>query len=341
MKNKIFLQVSSPNLANNIMFTENDVNGMLEPWKKLKMKLAQMGYDFVTTDNNPLSQCAFIIFLDSASVDGIVHAGSWPTRKIYQEATLAGMKDKMALFLWEPQSVRPTNYEPKTWEKFKYIFTWNDDLVDNKKFFKFILPIPENVPTYIPVAFNQKKLLVNITANKYSSKPHELYSMRRKTIEYFTKHCPDDFDLYGVRWNEPVTPWQRRFPFLVKKYASYKGKTNQKIETLSRYKFTLCYENMTNVKGLVTEKIFDALKARSVPIYWGADNIEEYVDKKVFVDRRTFASDKDLFQYIRNVSEKEYTQYLLAIEQYLKSEQYKKFLPEHFCDSILKVLNIS
>lgn len=49
---------------------------------------------------------------------------------------------------------------------------------------------------------------------------------------------------------------------------------DQKIEYLKQFKFNLCPENSDN-KGYVTEKIFDAIKAGCIPIYWGSENNPE------------------------------------------------------------------
>ena len=43
---------------------------------------------------------------------------------------------------------------------------------------------------------------------------------------------------------------------------------------LQHYKFNICPEN-TNRKGYVTEKIFEAIQAGTVPVYWGGDLIPE------------------------------------------------------------------
>lgn len=49
---------------------------------------------------------------------------------------------------------------------------------------------------------------------------------------------------------------------------------DDKIKYLSQFKFNLCPEN-SNDKGYVTEKIFEAIKAGCVPIYWGNEGIPE------------------------------------------------------------------
>ena len=49
---------------------------------------------------------------------------------------------------------------------------------------------------------------------------------------------------------------------------------DDKIEYLKQFKFNLCPEN-SNAEGYVTEKIFDAIKAGCIPIYWGSNNRPE------------------------------------------------------------------
>lgn len=47
-----------------------------------------------------------------------------------------------------------------------------------------------------------------------------------------------------------------------------------KLAYISKYQFTLCPEN-TNAEGYVTEKIFHAMMAGCIPVYWGAGNSPE------------------------------------------------------------------
>ncbi|MCX6735949.1 MAG: glycosyltransferase family 10 [Candidatus Parcubacteria bacterium] len=352
---KILLQVPSIHLANNRIF-ETDTNNATIPWIKLKERLHSLGYDLTTADNHPLKDVEWIFYLDARSFDGVyIKRGGvkalikslfgiktrrlWPYRSLYQEIKEVGLEDKIVLFQWECKAINPHNYDPAILSKFKYVFAWNDDVVDNKKFFKFYLPVAQkDFPRYAS-AFNEKKLLANMSMNKRSSQPNELYTARRKTIEYFNNKYPNDFDLYGYIDN-PQTKLQKIFSWFNKKYETNRGSVRNKIETLSRYKFTVCYENMKNVKGYVTEKIFDVLVARSVPIYWGAQNIEEFVDADTFIDRRKFKNNEELANYLFSITEEKYNEYLAAGERYLQSEKFKKFLPENFIKTILQILPI-
>jgi len=355
---KILLQVPSPMLGNNKLFSkEIEVNNQNDIWRALKRRFSELGYEVKTADANTLDNCEKILFIDSMGVDGLnISRGgikaniknffgiktprSWPVRALYREAIEKGMRDKLVLFLWEGKAVNPHNYIKETWDKFDHIFTWNDDLVDNKKFFKFYLPTPTQKRPDSPLSFSEKKLLVNISRNIRSTDRNELYSERRKTIQYFDSHYPHDFDLFGLKWHQPVTRMEKLFPWLIKKYVTHQGMCGDKIEVLSRYKFALCYENLKGEKGYITEKIFDALIAGTVPIYWGASNIHDYVDQKAFIDRRKFKNNKDLANYLINLKEKEYNEMLRAGQGYLQSEKFKKFSPEYFCDNIIKTLKI-
>lgn len=71
-----------------------------------------------------------------------------------------------------------------------------------------------------------------------------------------------------------------------------------KLETISRYKFTLAFENACG-RDYVTEKFYDPLIAGSVPVYLGAPNIDAFAPgKQCFIDTRDFADPKSLAGHI-------------------------------------------
>jgi hypothetical protein len=77
-----------------------------------------------------------------------------------------------------------------------------------------------------------------------------------------------------------------------------------------------------------------------VPIYWGAENITDYIPKETFIDRRDFKNDLELLLFIKSINETSYAQYIANIELFLKSENYKKFLPENFFINIKNALKL-
>ena len=71
----------------------------------------------------------------------------------------------------------------------------------------------------------------------------------------------------------------------------YKNKISNKscyhsIELLNifnKYKFVFVCENSLET-GYITEKIFNCLFARCIPIYYGCSTIEKYIDKDCFIN---------------------------------------------------------
>jgi hypothetical protein len=133
---------------------------------------------------------------------------------------------------------------------------------------------------------------------------------------------------------------ERLVPFTQQKYSSYRGPVKNKWDVLPYYRFSLCYENVCDEAGYVTEKIFDCLRSGCVPIYWGASNIQEYVPPEVFIDRRQFKTDLILDEYISGIAESDYAQYQEAISDYLTSRQFKQFLPPAFAKTMITTLKL-
>ena len=233
--------------------------------------------------------------------------------------------DKLVAFLWEPPSVRPYSYEKKYHALYHKIYTWRDDLVDNIKYFKFHYAVlqPMISPT---ITFNRKSFCTMICKNKESSHPDELYNERIATAEWFEHNYPDKFDLYGLWWDP-------------KKHPSYKGAIEDKIAITSHYKFCICYENIKNISGYVSEKIFDCFTAGCVPVYWGANNITDFIPETCFIDRRKFASNQELYDFLVTIDENTYQEYIDAIKIFLSSKEAQKFSIQHLIHTFLDLFS--
>jgi hypothetical protein len=70
-----------------------------------------------------------------------------------------------------------------------------------------------------------------------------------------------------------------------------------KLETIARHNFCLALENSIEA-DYVTEKIFDAFAAGTVPIYLGAPNVAEFVPEHSYIDARAFPNVRDLASYL-------------------------------------------
>ena len=232
-------------------------------------------------------------------------------------------KEKMVLFLWEPPTVQKEGYDPKIQACFSKIYTWDDDLVDGVKFFKFYYPVYREKIEKIP-SFEEKKFCTMINSRLSSKHPNQLYSEREKTIRFFEDKT-EEFDLYG-KW------WEKR------KFKNWRGIVPDKLEALKNYRYCICYENTRDIKGYVTEKIFDCFATGVVPVYWGAGNIEEYVPPECFIDRRKFKDNEEMYRFLKSISKEEHEKYLKCAEAFLQSGKAKRFTQEQYMKVFLEAI---
>ncbi len=155
---------------------------------------------------------------------------------------------------------------------------------------------------------------------------NELYNERIKALEFFSKY--NEVDLYGDRWENSA--------LFIKKI--WRGFVDDKPKTMSDYKFALCFENAV-WSGYVTEKIFDCMQVGTIPIYWGAPDIEDYVPADCFIDMRKFSNYEELRNFLHALIPPEIDKYKQAMRVYFKSSQFKKFTPEHFFETVLKIIH--
>lgn len=235
-------------------------------------------------------------------------------------------KEKLVLFLWEPPSVLPDNYNKKYHEIFSRVYTWRDDLVDNVKYFKFQYPVMHPMIAN-PSAFDAKRLCTLICCNKYSQHPNELYSERKKLIAFFEYNDKINFDLYGKWW--PDT------------YRTFRGPIDKKVDILKDYRFCFAYENVKDIPGYITEKIFDCFHAGCVPVYLGAPNISDYIPKNCYISREHFGSNKELYDFLRNMKETQYNGYVNNIKAFLESSKAYPFSEQAFVDTMMDLIQRS
>lgn len=232
---------------------------------------------------------------------------------------LALPKSKLVLFVWEPLQLDPTYYQP-----FSRVYTWDDTLIDNVKFFKLYYPYLTAFPSSLP-SFEERKFCTLIASHWTPE--------RTAMIRFFNMKPYSGFEFYGKEriGKMPVSPF-------------YKGPISgyhsgsDKIETLKKYRFCICFENIPHLKGYVTEKILNCFSAGCVPIYLGAANIEQYIPKDCFIDYRQFSTNEELYLFLKRMTKARYAQYLSAIQSFLKSKEAELFTPAFFESLLLKAL---
>jgi hypothetical protein len=293
---------------NNPMFNRDDC---LAPLCRLREKAAEKGFDVrMANPFHELEEFEYLIVFE-VFPDQIQAVSKYP-------------KEKLILFLWEPPSVLPQNYQAEFHALFSKVYTWHDDLVDNQKYFKFHYPVFHEMIAE-SVEYESKKLATLIACNKRSQDPNELYSHRLNVIKLYEGKEEDNFDLYGKWWPEGM--------------KVYKGPVSRKVDILKKYRFNYAYENIKGTPGYVTEKIFDTFQAGTVPIYWGASNVTKYVPADCFIDREKFNSEEELYQYLQGMSKEEYEKFLTNIRNFMKSDRKNPFTSEYFTNFMIDLFN--
>ena len=318
-------------LKQNLIFDKSNKgnrDNCFDPYIKLKNKFKEHGVDLNTSD---LSTKNSVLF------------------EIHQDAQLKTDSVNNYLMMFETDFVAPLNQNAKVLNKYKKIFTWRDDIVDHQRYIKFNFPNPIVIPV-ISGFKDRPDFCCLIAGNKSVKMPKELnlYLERIKTIRWFELYYPTQFNLFGVDWDLPVVPagmngkiLKKIFRFLssylqMKPFPSYKGRIDHKSQVMSTHRFSICYENVANQNGYITEKIFDSFFSGCVPVYWGARNINNYIPENCFIDRCYFSSHEDLYQYLCSVDEKRFIEYQTNIVSFLTSHEANQFSSEYFADKVVK-----
>lgn len=335
LKKLVFCNYYSALNKDNFMFENANTtigDNLLAPMLELKRYAHDLQVQVGTVDVISLENASAVVFLDMPNSNN----------KYFQMAR--HLEKPLYLVTFESELIRPENFRRENHKYFNKVFTFHDMFIDSKKYFKinysYVFPTSKSLDIH-----NKEKLCVLIASNKNSQHPFELYSKRVEAIRWFEQKHPEDFDLYGVSWDEKQFSGRfsrifNRWPFVKKlcsdNFPSYCGKIATKKTILEKYKFAICYENARDIPGYITEKIFDCFFAGCVPIYWGANNITDHIPEECFIDKRKFDSYESLYWFITNISEKRFVAYLENIQKFLNSEKAYQFSCEFFSKTILK-----
>ena len=271
-----------------------------------------------------------------------------------------------AFFEFECPIVTPDQYAeiPSLRRYFKRIFTFTDAealapfLRGPLQSELFHLPSPYDGIREELWRREGRKFLVMINHNKLPAVYwRELYTERMRAVAYFAGH--KEIDLYGQGWDGPsfemgwaklpgsvqkirwemLKQWQklRPVPLLEAAKSVYRGVAASKLDTISEYTFLLCFENVI-LKGWVTEKIFDCFVTGTVPIYWGAPDVEAFVPRDCFIDMRNFRDYNELRHYLKSLDRKAIERYRQNGREYMSSVKFREFTKQAFVDIMARLV---
>jgi hypothetical protein len=322
-------------LNNDVMFEEINTtigDNLLEPFVELKKYASFQNIRICSADTNDLNLVDAFVFCEM------------PKRN---NKYLTYAKEKnipIYLIILENIFIKPENDDKIRHLEFTKVFTYVDSWLNDSRYIK--LNYSFKIPETINLDLDHKIKLVTMISSggKYLSHKDELYTEREKAISWFENHHRADFDFYGTGWDlyqfkgpKIIRTLNRLKPLrklLAKDYPTYKGSVERKKPILEKYFFAICYENTKNLPGYITEKIFDCFFAGCVPIFWGANNITDYIPVECFIDKRKFETYDSLYNFISNLRKEDYLKYLEAIEKFLKSNKIKQFSIENFINTV-------
>ena len=251
------------------------------------------------------------------------------------------------LIMRECNVIMPKLWRKETINQYDYVFTYNTKyfkkIKTQSKIIEYLMPRKLDLDN----SFYRKKRPFDycmFASNKFSYHADELYSERVRVINFFNDNKIPNFHLYGPDWNRfiikyPILSFISRKLITIKKYLSiYKGIATNKIKIASKYKFCFCYENRKNFNGHVSEKIFDAMRAGCVPIYWGPKDIDKYLDKSTYIDASKFKSINDIYCYTQSLNKNDIDRLKKNIRNFLIHKAKKKFSLLKFSKKISKLI---
>lgn len=296
--------------------SKNEKSQRFERFQKLKEMLEKQGHACHTTDMFTPADIDVLIFHDLhhelAEVLRVLK-GNPGVRLVYTPN--------------EPVVISPLHH-PDTLVQlpFDLILTWNDDIAGKyERVVKCNIGQPViNVAEVPDIPYPERKFIAAIYSNKSSQAAGALYEERLQAIEFFADK-PEGMDLYGMGWGES------RLPYI---HSVFKGPCKSKREVLKHYKFSIAFENVKGLSGLITEKIFDCFDAGTVPIYLGAPNIRNYIPESTFVDFAKFGNYQALYEYLSNMPEKIHRGYLDAAHEFLHSPAYYPFTSSCYAETL-------
>jgi hypothetical protein len=329
-----------------------------EPFAHLRAWLQERGVDVHTAD---------LLDADRANGHPVKIFFSFGPRQRY--TLLAGREDVLlsGFFAFECPVVLPTLYRDlhTVGGAFKRVFSFSTEealrpfLRGPVRLTRFMLPLSFDDVHGGIWERRDRQFLTIVSGNKMTwVEGKELYTERLRAIEFFNRYR--EIDLYGRDWDGPpirmatrlpraVARLERRLktsweslrpptdPLRVAAQQAFRGPTSHKADTLSRYTFAICYENQV-VEGWITEKIFDCFFAGTIPIYWGAPDIDRWIPPECFIDMRQFQGYDDLRELLHSLNDDQIEAYRVAALDFVRSERFHPFTKHAFAELVGQVI---
>lgn len=339
-KQAVFIDPSSDHFLEDRLFDINNEqlnrDGTLMPFARLREYLMKQGVAVHTADK----------LRDGSERRELNHYWSLGLLQGYEDFMGDAGVRLRGFILMEPPLVQPEMYEalPRLTAVFEEVYLHNTigdgyalDGVAQERLRKLYWPQPygDILPEFWSRTQRLNKLVAIAGNHNPGSRKPELYSERIKAVAELSER--EGIDLFGRGWDRW---WSRQscwWPYWRNRRAimsNYHGSCSSKWDTLSRYRFSLCFENMP-MTGYVTEKIFDCLYAGTVPVYWGAPDIEALIPAGAYIDMRKFTTYSEMFHHISAMSDTHWNAMRSVARDFLQTRA-----AVEYSDSLLQVVRL-
>jgi hypothetical protein len=237
-----------------------------------------------------------------------------------------------AFVVFEPPVVDTRLYKalPELTSAFEEVYLHNTEGdgyslsgVDTSKLRKLYWPQPrlDVIEPFWSNTDRQQRIVVVNGNHRPSARPNELYSVRIEAMGALA--ATGSIDLYGrgwAKWWSRASMWLPYWRHRRALMSIYRGPCKSKYEVLSKYDFSLCFENMS-MKGYVTEKIFDCFYAGTIPVYLGAHDIGDLIPSDSYIDCRNIEDWRQLLQILLALSHSQKLRLKKAGQSFIHSDK--------------------
>jgi alpha(1,3/1,4) fucosyltransferase len=208
----------------------------------------------------------------------------------------------------------------------RIFFSYESDLPDYRECDYSVACVkiddPRNLqlPHYVNVDFPDKAL-------KKHDNPEQILAAKNKFCSFLISGYHPRKNHNRVAFFQKLSKY-KRVDSAGKKFnnmgATVPPGSQNKIDFLRPYKFNIAFENRSLV-GYTTEKIFEPMLARCMPIYWGNPEIAEEFNTKSFINYSDFPNEEAVIEKIIEL-DKDDAKYL----EYLRQPYFHEDRPNIF-----------
>jgi hypothetical protein len=327
----IYANIHSEGKVNNSLFSKEDVVHKYNPTdtsRLMRQEFLRYGIELNTPDLNCGKTVAFDLYAEGQA--------------------LCPRERPRYLIAMENPYINKLNSNLEFLRQFDLVFAWDVRVQHLPNVVPAMIPHPLKSEIFADI--KQRDIFsCLINANKAFKEPlpTDLYLERINTIKWYERYAPEKFSLFGRGWDKPppsFTPWGRFKRGMIRlsdhaigrpAFPSFSGEISDKAKVLCRTRFSYCYENSRDLSNYITEKIFDSMTQGCIPVYWGADNILDYLPSDCFIDRRLFSCTQAVHEFLLSIKEDDYVEYQNSIKTFLVGQQSECFKSTKFVQSIV------